>query len=249
MPIDPVTVSVAILAVVILGLSKGGFAGVGMVTTPLLSLVVPAPQAAGIILPVLIFQDLISMYAYRKTPHRWNLAVLIPGGIVGVLVGWALVSQIERSLFELILGGISLVFGIERIYRYFVREAVAVAPRGWVGVVSGVMAGFTSMIAHAGIPPFQFFVLPQRLPRDVYIGTSVFFYGAINLIKLPFFLSLGQVNRGTFSASVALFPVAFGSVLLGVLLIRRVTGERYILVANLILVGIGLLLVGRGLAG
>lgn len=249
MPIDPVTISVAILAVVILGLSKGGFAGIGMVTTPLLSLVVPAPQAAGIILPVLIFQDAISMYAYRKTPNLRNLALLVPGGIVGILVGWALVSLIDRSLFELILGVISLLFGIERIHHYFARPPVAVTPKPAVGVVSGILAGFTSMIAHAGIPPFQYFVLPQRLGRDAYIGTSVFFFGIMNLVKLPFFLSLGQVNRATGLASLAMLPLAFFSVLFGIWLIRRVKGDRYILVADVILVGIGALLIYRGLTG
>lgn len=249
MPLDPLTVTVAILAVFILGLSKGGFAGIGMVSTPLLSLVVPAPIAAGVILPVLMFQDVISMYAYRKTFSRWNLAVLLPGGFVGVLAGSAMVSYIDRSTFELVLGTISLLFGIERVWRYFGSVTATHRPRVWVGVISGVLAGFTSMIAHAGIPPFQFFVLPQRLTRDVYIGTSVFFYGVTNFIKFPFFLSLGQISQSTFSWSLALFPVAFGSVLLGIRLVRRISSDRYILVANVILIGIGILLVSRGLAG
>ena len=244
---DPLTIAVALLAVFILGLSKGGFAGIGMVSTPLLSLVLPGPVAAGIILPVLMFQDMISMYAYRRTLSRWNLAVLLPGGLVGVLAGSAMVSLIDRGMFELVLGAISLLFGIERVWRYFGHAPTAHKPNVVVGVICGVLAGFTSMIAHAGIPPFQFFVLPQRLQRDNYIGTSVFFYGATNFIKFPFFLSLGQITWTTGSASLALFPVAFLSVLLGIRLVRRVSSDRYVLVANVILIGIGVLLITRGL--
>lgn len=243
------TVSVMLFAILILGLSKGGFAGVGMVSMPLLSLVMPPSVAAGIILPILIFQDAISVFAYRHSFSGRNLAVMLPGAIAGVLAGAAMVSLIDRAMFELVLGIISLSFGIERVIRYLGAAPGRHRPNRLVGVICGGLAGFTSMIAHAGVPPFQFYVLPQRLARDVYIGTSVFFFAAVNLIKLPFFLSLGQVTRGTAIISVALFPVALGSVMLGIMLVRRITSDRYILVANLILVGIGVLLIFRGLTG
>lgn len=249
MPLDFTTVSVTLLAVLILGLSKGGFAGIGMVAMPLLSLVLPPSAAAGILLPILIFQDAISVYAYRRSFSGWNLAVLLPGGIIGILLGAATVSLIDRAMFELVLGSISLCFGIERVIRYFGGVARPHVPHRAVGAVCGGLAGFTSMIAHAGVPPFQFFVLPQRLPRDVYIGTSVLFYGAVNMIKLPFFLSLGQIGRESALVSAALFPLALASVMLGIFLVRRISSDRYILVANIILVGIGLLLILRGLSG
>lgn len=249
MPLEFTTISVAVLAVLILGLSKGGFAGIGMMSTPLLSLVMPPSIAAGIILPILIFQDMISIYAYRRSFSKWNLMVLSPGGVVGILVGAAMVSIIDRAMFELALGVISLGFGVERVIRYFGATPKPHEPNRIIGAICGAFAGFTSMIAHAGVPPFQFFVLPQRLPRDVYIGTSVIFYAVVNLIKLPFFLSLGQITQGTAVASAALFPIALASVMLGIFLVRRISNDRYILVANLILAGIGVLLISRGLSG
>lgn len=249
MPLDPLSMSVLLLAVVILGLSKGGFAGIGMVSTPLLSLVVPPAQAVGIILPILIFQDAISAWAYRRTFSRWNLAVLLPGSVIGIIVGALVVSLVDRSLFELVLGAISVAFGLERLVRYFGATPRPHDPKAGVGVLCGALAGFTSMIAHAGIPPFQFFVLPQRLARDVFIGTSVMFYAATNLMKLPFFLRLGQVNREGLLVSLAMFPLAFLSVRLGIHLVRKIASDRYLLVANLILVFIGAVLIWRGLSG
>lgn len=247
--LDPGIIGVALLSVLILGLSKGGFAGIGMISTPLLSLVVPPQVAVGVLLPVLIFQDAISIYAYRRTFHARNLALLIPGGIVGILLGTLIASMIDRAMFELVLGFVALIFGIERLLRYFGGPPKPHRPNPIVGVICGVLAGFTSMIAHAGIPPFQFFVLPQRLQRDVYIGTSVIFYGVLNLVKLPFFIGLGQVGADSLVASFALMPVAFGSVLLGIRLVRRVSSDRYVLLANLILIAIAILLIWRGWSG
>lgn len=245
---DPVIILVALLAVGILGLSKGGFAGVGMVSTPLMSLVLPPAQAAGFILPILVLQDLISMYAYRRHASLWNLAVLLPGAVVGILIGAKLVSLIDRSMFELALGAICLIFGVERLVRYFAATPKPHRPNAVVGVICGAFAGLTSMIAHAGIPPFQFFVLPQRLERDTFIGTSVFFYGMVNLIKFPFFFSLGQITPASLMYSAAFFPVALGAVLLGIVLVRKVTSNQYVLFANLVLIGIGGLLIARGLS-
>ena len=247
MPFDPLTVGVLVAAVFILGLSKGGFAGIGMVSMPLFSLVVPPTVAAGILLPILMTQDAISVFAYRKTFDKSNLKILLPGSVIGIIFGAFMISRINPSTFELVLGIVSLGFGAERLLRYFSGPVLPHKPHRIVGAVCGVLAGFTSMVAHAGIPPFQFYVLPQRLPRDIFIGTSVFFYAATNLIKFPFFLSLGQITLQTFIVSLTMLPVALLSVLLGIRLVRRLSSDRYILVANILLIAIGAMLVLRGL--
>jgi uncharacterized protein len=248
MPLDPITIGIMLLAVFLLGLSKGGFAGIGMMSTPLLSLAVSPAQAAGIILPILLFQDAISVVSYRHNFDGWNLRVMLPSAVLGILAAATTIALIDRGIFELLLGMLSVVFGVERLARSLAGPPQPHAPKRIVGMICGALAGFTSMVAHAGVPPFQFFVLPQRLPRDVFIGTSVMFYAAINWIKVPFFLSLGQVSRQTLVVSLALFPVAFASVLLGIALVRRISTDRFILLANVIMIGIGVLLIWRGLA-
>jgi uncharacterized protein len=57
---DPLFYLLAIPAITILGLGKGGFSGVGMISTPLIALVIPPLQAAAIVQPILIVQDAIS---------------------------------------------------------------------------------------------------------------------------------------------------------------------------------------------
>jgi uncharacterized membrane protein YfcA len=247
-PFDPLTIAVMLLAVLILGLSKGGFAGIGMVSLPLLSLVIPPTTAAGIMLPVLMFQDAISVYAYRRTFDRYNLRLMLPAAVLGIAAGTLMISSVDRGMFEIVLGSVSVLFGVERLLRYFGKPPKPHKPNLVIGLICGTLAGFTSMVAHAGVPPFQFFVLPQRLPRDVFIGTSVFFYAVVNLIKLPFFLSLGQVTATTAVVSLTLTPVAFLSVLLGIWLVRRISSDCYIIVANAILIGVGVLLIWRGVS-
>ncbi len=102
------------------------------------------------------------------------------------------------------------------------------------------------MIAHAGGPPFQIYVIPQRLPRDIFVGTGVMFFAAVNLIKVPPYLALGQFSRENLLTSAVLFPLAVASTLAGVWLVRRVAAERFydIVYGLLLLLGVKLVIDG-----
>ncbi len=244
---DSVTLAVTCLSIVILGLSKGGFAGLGMLSMPLMSTVLPPGIAAGILLPVLILQDAVSAWSYRRSFDAWNLRLMLPPALAGIAAAAILVSHLATGLFEVALGAISVLFGAERIVRQLAGPvAPKILPRAF-GRVCGAAAGFTSMIAHAGVPPFQFYVLPQRLPRDIFVGTSVMFYAAVNLAKLPAFLSLGQVTAASLRVSLLMFPLAAVSVLGGIWLVRRIPGQGILLVAAFLMAGLGVLLIMRGL--
>ena len=99
------------------------------------------------------------------------------------------------------------------------------------------------MIAHAGGPPFQIYVMPQRLARDVFIGTGAILFAAINWIKLPPYVALGQLTRENLLTSAALFPLAVAATWVGVLLVRRISGERFYTAIYILLVLVGLKLV------
>jgi uncharacterized membrane protein YfcA len=105
-----------------------------------------------------------------------------------------------------------------------------------MGLVWGATAGFTSQIAHAGGVPFQIYMLPKRLDRDVLIGTSAIFFASINWLKVPAYAALGQFTRGNMTTALALFPLAIASTVVGAKLIRRVDPERfYVLIYVLLL--------------
>ena len=243
---DPLFYLVATPAVLLMGLSKGGFAGLGLMSLPLMALVISPVQAAAIMLPILITQDVVTVWAYRRSWDGRNLAILLPGAVLGIGLGYLLASQVSDAAVALAVGVISIAFAMRRL----VAERRGTPAPTKAGVMSGLfwgaVCGFTSMIAHAGGPPFQVYVLPQRLARDVFVGTGAVLFAAVNWIKLPPYVALGQFTRENLLTSTALFPLAIFATWLGVLLVRRVPGERFYTAIYILLILVGLKLVWQG---
>jgi len=249
---DALFYAVATVAVVILGLSKGGFAGVGMISTPLLALVIGPIAAAGVIFPILIVQDLIAVAMYRRTFSWQILATMIPGAALGVCLAYALASSVPGWAVEIVLGVVSLAFSLHQIRRQLKNlsfQQPAHDHAKWLGVLSGMGSGFTSMIAHAGTPPFQFYVMPKGLDRDMYVGTSVLFFAATNLMKAPAFLALGQLSVSQLKTTMIFFPLAMASSWLGVRLVRTIDVRKFNFTITLILLCVSVTLVSQGIAG
>jgi uncharacterized protein len=216
---DPLFYAFACPAVVFLGLSKGGFSGIGMVATPLLALVMPPLEAAAILLPIILLQDALSTWIYRREWDPWNLKVLLPGAAIGVGAAWLLAAHVSDAAIRLVVGLIALVFALHAwVYRG--RTEVSPAPHPALGVVSGGLAAFTSTLIQIGAPPYYAYVLPQRLAKMIYVGTTVWFFAAVNVMKLAPYAGLGQFSPAGLATSAALFPLAIASNYFGVWLVR-----------------------------
>jgi uncharacterized membrane protein YfcA len=244
---DPLFYMAAIPAVVLMGLGKGGFAGLGLLSLPLMALVVSPVQSAAIMLPILIVQDVVTVWAYRRTWDRRNVAVLVPSATFGILLGYLLAAKVSEAAVTLAVGVISIGFAVRRLVLERRAEKPEAAPADLPrGTFWGVVTGFTSMIAHAGGPPFQIYVMPQRLARDVFVGTGAIVFALINWIKVGPYLALGQFTNENLASSLALFPVAILSTWTGVLLVRRVAAERFYTAVYILLIFVGLRLVWDG---
>lgn len=234
----------AVPAVVILGLAKGGFTGLGALGLPLFALGVNPITAAAVLLPILIVQDVVSIIAFRATWDKRVLLATLPGAAVGVFIGWWFAASVSVQLVLASVGLIAVVFGAYRlmIEKWGPNSQVRRLPQ-WTGSAFGMASGFTSQIAHAGGPPFQFWVMPQRLPRDVFVGTTAIFFGVLNWIKVPAYLALGQFTNDNLLSSLVLMPVAVASSVAGIFLVRRVRTQRFyaLVYALLILTGLKLL--------
>lgn len=245
---DPVFWALAIPAVLLIGLAKGGFAGVGALGLPLFALAMDPVQAAGILLPILIAQDVVSVVAFRRTWDGEVLAAMLPGSIIGVILGWWFAASVSSRAVLVAVGAISVLFGL---YRLWVerggRIAAASNSPGWVGALFGVVTGFTSQIAHAGGPPFQMWVMPRRLARDVLIGTTAIFFAVLNWIKVPAYVALGQFTWDNALVTLALLPVALLGSLAGVILVRRIAMDRFYTIIYLLMVVAGVKLLWDGL--
>jgi uncharacterized membrane protein YfcA len=247
MTFDLTFFAVMVPAVILMGLSKGGFSGLGLLSLPLMALIVSPVQAAAIMLPILIIQDVVTVWSYRREFDRRNLATLIPGMLLGVLAGYLLAAKVSDAVVGLAVGVISIGFALRRLLAGKSAAQPVTRANYPAGTVWGVICGFTSMIAHAGGPPFQIYVMPQRLPPAVFVGTGALFFALMNWIKvLPYFI-LGQFSAQNLSASAALAPVAILSTIAGVWLVRRVPAERFYTIIYCLLVAVGVKLVFDGL--
>lgn len=234
---------VAVPAIILLGLSKGGFVGVGALALPLLALVMPPVQAAAVMLPLLLIQDAVGVWAFRKTWDKSSLVVLLPGAVIGIGLGYLLAARVSEDVVLAVLGAISIVFAFYRLWVHARgTQAVAETAKGAptiVGVVLGVGSGFTSQIAHAGQPPFQIWVMPKRLPRDVLVGTTAIYFAIVNWVKVPAYLALGQFTHQNLMISAILAPVAILSTIAGVRLVRKVSAERYEVIIYWLMIIVG----------
>ncbi|MES2540938.1 MAG: sulfite exporter TauE/SafE family protein, partial [Pseudomonadota bacterium] len=181
----------ALVAAALVGMSKGGVPVVGMLGVPVLALVINPVMAAGLLLPVYVVSDIFGLYAYR---HAWDgrvLAIVVPGAIVGIGVGWATASVVPEAAVTLLVGVIGLAFAANIL----LRKPVVVEPkRAEVapGLFWGGVAGFTSFVSHAGAPPYQVYTLPLGLTKAVFAGTTTIAFAIINAVKLIPYYALGQ---------------------------------------------------------
>jgi hypothetical protein len=252
---DPLFYLLAIPAVILLGLSKGGFAGLGMVTTPMLALIMPPLQAAAILLPLLIIQDAISVWTYRHAWSAWNLKVLMPGAALGMGTGALFAGIVSNATIELTVGAIGLSFVLYSWLFKWLRPDLTLArdkprrPPVALGLLWGALAGFMSLLIQVGAPPYQIHILPQRLDKLTLVGTTVIFYAFMNTMKIVPYFALGQFSTRNFATSLALLPLAVAANLLGIWLVRRTPTEWFYQIAYLLMFLISLALLWQGWSG
>jgi uncharacterized membrane protein YfcA len=240
---DPFFYLFAIPAVILVGIGKGGFSGVGLLSVPVMALVVPPIQAASIMLPILMAQDVVGVWAFRRDYSSRDLKYLFPAGVAGLALGYFFVRDVPNGAIIIIVGLIATVFVIHQVTR---RGASALQPKeAALGPASvwGMATGFTSFVANAGGPPFQVYMMPRRHAPRVYAGTSTIFFAVLNYLKFPAYIHLGQMTQENLLTSAVLTPLAIASISAGVWLVRRVSADSFyrLVYALTFLVGVKLL--------
>jgi uncharacterized protein len=229
------------LAVLFIGLSKAGFGGgLGMLTTPLCALAFGGREAVGIVLPLLCAGDAFSLYHYWGRWERRNLRYLLPGIVVGVLLGVQLIGRMSPRQLNVAIGLIAVAFVLFQFVKEVVFRAEGVfAPNHAVGVPCGVAAGVTSTLAHGAGPVITVFLIPQRLAKEIFVGTNVLLFTWINGIKMPFFcldrtvinlpcfVNESVINAHTLRLSATFFVLVPIGVWLGVWLNRKVSESLF----------------------
>lgn len=244
---DPLFYAAAIPAILLMGISKGGFgSGAGLFATPLIALAVPIPQAAAIMLPILLVMDATGLWAYRGRHSAENLKLILVGGVVGIAIGGLTFRYFDEAWIRVMLGAMSLAFVAQRYLR---RAVVKPAPRSVARALFwSAASGLTSTIAHAGGPPLSVYLLPQKLEKSVLVGTTVVFFAVVNAVKLVPYAWLGLFDARNLATSAVLVPLAPLGIWLGVKIMRRLPEQVFYRVCYAILVVVGSKLLWDGVA-
>jgi uncharacterized protein len=193
----------AFLGILLIGLSKAGFAtGLGMLSTPLVAQALPARVAIGVVLPLLCLADLFTLAVYWK---RWDARLVLwplAGTALGIALATAFVSTISDLALRRSIGAIGLVLTLLLVVRNHFHPHAVYRPAWWHGVLVGVAAGFSSTIAHAAGPVMALYLLAQRLEKDRFVATSGLFFTANNLLKVPPYVMTGLIDAATLALSL-----------------------------------------------
>jgi uncharacterized membrane protein YfcA len=231
---DPVFVLLAVVAVILQGLSKGGFLGLGLMSLPLMSLSLPPMQAAAIILPTVLAQDALTVWVYRHNWSAWNLKIMVPSMAAGVAVGWLFAASLTAAHIRLAIGLIAGTF----VLRHWLGkrfDRLAPKPDRLTGVLFGSLGGFTTMLANAGGPVWQMHLLPQQLDKLTYVGTFAVLFAASNLFKTPAYAALGQLTAENLAIGLILLPIAVAANYAGIWLVRRTPAELFYRIAYVLM--------------
>ncbi len=238
----------AIAASLLVGASKGGLPGVGVLGVPVLAQATSPVVAAGLLLPILITSDWYGLWMYRKNYDLRVIKLMVASGTIGILVGWAAASHTNDDVVKLIVGIIGLFYFMDAILksRRVVQPAAENLPRAafW-----GSIAGFTSFVAHAGGPPYQMYVLPLKLDKMTYAGTTTIVFAIINLLKLPPYWQLGQINLISLEVCAWLTPVALLGAFAGYRLTKILPEKLFFRLVEVALFLLSLKLVYDGVIG
>ncbi|OSQ35634.1 sulfite exporter TauE/SafE family protein [Thalassospira mesophila] len=246
---DPFFYLVAVPAVLIAGVSKSGFGGgLGIISVPLMALAVSPQAAAAIMLPILCLMDLASVWAYRKNWDRRNMLILIPAALLGILAGSLSFNYLSEEAVKLLIAIIAIGFTMDRWFRRK-NSGGQPKPARWLpGTFWGTISGFTSFVAHSGGPPVSVFLLPQRLDKTVYVGTTVMFFIVVNYVKLIPYTLLGQFNGANLETALVMAPVAIAGTWLGLWAHDKVDQALFYRVCYVLLFVTGLKLLFDGLS-
>jgi uncharacterized membrane protein YfcA len=229
------------LAAFFVGLSKGGLPSVGMLAVPILSFCMPPMQAAALLLPVFVLSDVMGVWLYRKQFSARNLKILIPAGVGGVFIGWLTTAYVSDRVIACLIGLVGIGFCLNTWLR---RPSPTPQPAHTLkGIFWGSLAGFTSFISHSGAPPFQVYVLPQRLPKLVFAGTSTLLFAVINAAKIIPYQNLQPYSSENLWQAAILLPFAWIGTFLGAFLTKRINEKLFFLCVQIGLFAVSLKLI------
>ena len=225
-------------AAAVAGLSKSAIPGSVTISVAIFAAVLPAKESTGALLVLLILGDLGAIWVYRRSVDWRILIRLIPAVLVGLALGFGFLARTTDRQVAIAIGLILLVVITLALYQRRAthhrperRRPATPGPATWRArgerVLYGAAGGFTTMVANAAGPVMSMYFLASRLPIRVFLGTTAWFFGVLNLIKLPFSIQLGLITAESLRMNLALAPALLAGFVCGRLLVRRMNQQVF----------------------
>jgi uncharacterized membrane protein YfcA len=256
MHLEPWQWALVVLGAFLVGVSKTGIAGFGILFVAIFANVIPARQATGFVLPLLICGDIFAVASYRQHTVWRHLWRLFPWTALGVILGTLALGRLDDAAVRRLVGGIIVAMFVLHVWRKLSSSAKASAvalramadrsedrraratPDEWAGhappwfaVAAGVLAGFTTQVANAAGPVMILYLLAMRLPKMEFLGTGAVFFLCLNLFKVPFMAGLGMITPASFLTNLLLAPAVVAGALAGRWLVQRINQQWFELIA------------------
>jgi uncharacterized protein len=204
---------------VMVGISKTGLPGMGILFVPLMAMVMPARQSTGAVLGILILGDVFAASYYHKAAMWRHIIRLIPATLVGIVAGYFVMKVISDSQLKPIIGVIVVAMLAVNWWRN--RGDEDVPTEWWFAEVMGFFAGLTTMVANAAGPVMIVYLLAMRLPKVEFVGTSAWFFFIVNWLKVPFSMHLGLVNIESVKLGFIMLPFIIIGLVLGIVALKK----------------------------
>lgn len=216
------------IVALLLGMSKTGVSGLGLMVVPLLAFGFGARESTGIMIPILIIADIYAVTHYHRSAHWKYIFKLLPWATLGILAGVLTGKMISGDQFRMLLSGMVIAGLVIMVARDLMRKDESIPTHPAFAILLGVLGGFGSMVGNAAGPIFAVYLLAMRLPKNVYIGTGAWFYLIINLIKLPFHIFVWKtISAGSLSLDLVAIPAILLGAWSGIRIVRLFSDGSY----------------------
>ncbi|MCK5565868.1 MAG: sulfite exporter TauE/SafE family protein [Planctomycetes bacterium] len=213
------------LSAFIVGVSKTGIPGLGILPVPLFALVLPAKASVGLLLPLLIFADIFSAGYYRRHAQWGHIARLMPWTLAGIVTGYFAMGKVSDDQLKPVIGIIVLVMLALRYISDMRKngggEGNALGKFVFIAAL-GFTAGLTTMMANAAGPIMVIYLLTAGLPKTEFVGTSAWFFFIVNWVKVPFSAKLALISVESLKLDLTLFPFIVVGAVVGIVLLKRI---------------------------
>jgi len=215
----------ASVGVILFGISKGGFVGpIAILSIPIMALVMSPITAAAVLLPILLVMDLVAMYIYWNKWDLKNIKIILPPAMIGIFIGAITFSFTSEDSIRIIIGFIAIIFIFLSLLQ---KDHKLVEPTKTKGIFWSLVSGYTSFLIHSGGTPVNFFLLPQKLDKTVYVATMTLTFFIINIVKLVPYYYLDQLVFSNLKVSLILSPLAPISIFLGYYMHKRINEKTF----------------------